>query len=313
MNSCSRQPPTRTRRPGRPERLHPPGSGQGHPLRPARPSRPANLNTIIDTTYTKLLYRLKDVIRKGGTVATRRPRHLQGQLAAPSGRSVGFTPEPRLQGRDQALGKPLTDAQGQGDRLYMPDRLHAPHLHLRRRHPGRTLGAQDRQWAASSRSSCGWPTSMRRRSRKAPGASAPGPICAPCCMSTSPSRWTSRAGQVRAPHRRGPAHPGLRQPGAQAGPGGLCGPLAVPEHPAGLFFAAQDIARAKRPVSGRSRASIKPPGYTDEPPAYDEWPIVRGTRSETPWPTASAARSTATAPASNCWKRGSAARPRRTR
>jgi hypothetical protein len=62
---------------------------------------PTNLATIvIDTAYTKLIYRIKDVIRKGGTVRARRPRHFRGHLAAERAERH-LCPVERLQGRDQ--------------------------------------------------------------------------------------------------------------------------------------------------------------------------------------------------------------------
>jgi hypothetical protein len=76
------------------------------------PSRPTNLNTLIDTAYTKLIYRLKDVIRKGGTVQL----DDLGTFAATwpqSGRSVTFTPSSGFKVGTQ-IGKPLTDAQAKG-------------------------------------------------------------------------------------------------------------------------------------------------------------------------------------------------------
>jgi hypothetical protein len=73
------------------------------------PSRPANLNTIIDTTYTKLLYRLKDPIRKGGTVALDDLGTLKAGWGT-NGRSIGFTPSLGFK-TGTKLGKVLTDAQ----------------------------------------------------------------------------------------------------------------------------------------------------------------------------------------------------------
>jgi hypothetical protein len=64
---------------------------------------------MIDNTYHKLFRRIKDVIRKGGTVKL----DDLGTFAATwpqSGRSVTFTPSPGFKVGTQ-IGKPLTDAQ----------------------------------------------------------------------------------------------------------------------------------------------------------------------------------------------------------
>jgi hypothetical protein len=72
-------------------------------------SAPANLATIVSTTYTKLIYRIKDVIRKGGTVEL----DDLGTFAATwpqSGRSVTFAPSSGFKAGTK-IGKVLTDAQ----------------------------------------------------------------------------------------------------------------------------------------------------------------------------------------------------------
>ncbi len=72
-------------------------------------SAPVNLSTIATRTRQKLLLRIKDVIRKGGSVELADLGTFKANWS-PSGRSVGFTPSLGFK-VGTALGKPLTDAQ----------------------------------------------------------------------------------------------------------------------------------------------------------------------------------------------------------
>ena len=72
-------------------------------------SAPDNLDTIVRQTQRKLLLRIKDIIRKGGTVELDNLGTFKANWS-PSGRSVGFVPSLGFK-VGTALGKPLTDAQ----------------------------------------------------------------------------------------------------------------------------------------------------------------------------------------------------------
>lgn len=72
-------------------------------------SAPANLGTIADKVYDKLIYRIKDVTRKGGTVELDDCGTFKAGWGV-NGRSVGFTPSLGFKAGTK-LGKPLTDAQ----------------------------------------------------------------------------------------------------------------------------------------------------------------------------------------------------------
>ncbi|MFZ1538842.1 MAG: hypothetical protein WAT23_15850, partial [Chromatiaceae bacterium] len=72
-------------------------------------SPPVNLSTILNQTRLKLLLRIKDIIRKGGTVELDNLGTFKANWS-PSGRSVGFVPSLGFK-VGTALGKPLTDAE----------------------------------------------------------------------------------------------------------------------------------------------------------------------------------------------------------
>ena len=72
-------------------------------------SAPVNLSTIATQTRLKLLLRIKDIIRQGGSVELADLGTFKANWS-PSGRSVGFTPSLGFK-VGTARGKPLTDAQ----------------------------------------------------------------------------------------------------------------------------------------------------------------------------------------------------------
>ena len=72
-------------------------------------SAPVNLGTIATQTRLKLLLRIKDIIRQGGSVELADLGTFKANWS-PSGRSVGFTPSLGFK-VGTARGKPLTDAQ----------------------------------------------------------------------------------------------------------------------------------------------------------------------------------------------------------
>ncbi|MCC7278074.1 MAG: hypothetical protein IT487_07125 [Chromatiaceae bacterium] len=72
-------------------------------------SAPDTLDTIVRRTQEKLVLRIKDIIRKGGTVELDNFGTFKANWS-PGGRSVGFTPSLGFK-TGTALGKPLTDAQ----------------------------------------------------------------------------------------------------------------------------------------------------------------------------------------------------------
>ena len=72
-------------------------------------SAPDTLDTIVRRTQEKLVLRIKDIIRKGGTVELGDFGTFKANWS-PGGRSVGFTPSLGFK-TGTALGKPLTDAQ----------------------------------------------------------------------------------------------------------------------------------------------------------------------------------------------------------
>ncbi len=72
-------------------------------------SAPANLATITTKVYDKLVYRIKDVTRKGGSVDLADLGTFKAGWGV-NGRTVGFTPSLGFKAGTK-LGKPLTDAQ----------------------------------------------------------------------------------------------------------------------------------------------------------------------------------------------------------
>ncbi len=72
-------------------------------------SAPDTLDTIVRRTQEKLVLRIKDIIRKGGSVELDDLGTFKANWS-PSGRSVGFTPSLGFK-VGTAIGKPLTDAQ----------------------------------------------------------------------------------------------------------------------------------------------------------------------------------------------------------
>ncbi|MBK8639902.1 MAG: hypothetical protein IPN92_17100 [Chromatiaceae bacterium] len=70
---------------------------------------PANLSDIVIRTHQKLFLKIKDILRKGGTVELDNLGTFKANWS-PSGRSVGFTPSLGFK-VGTARGKPLTDAQ----------------------------------------------------------------------------------------------------------------------------------------------------------------------------------------------------------
>ncbi len=74
-------------------------------------SAPDNLDTIVYQTRVKLLRRIKDIIRKGGTVELDNLGTFKANWSA-SGRSVSFVPSLGFK-VGTARGQPLTDAQAQ--------------------------------------------------------------------------------------------------------------------------------------------------------------------------------------------------------
>ena len=72
-------------------------------------SAPANLSTIATQTRLKLLLRINDILRQGGTVELDNLGTFKANWS-PSGRSVGFIPSLGFK-VGTAIGKPLTDAQ----------------------------------------------------------------------------------------------------------------------------------------------------------------------------------------------------------
>lgn len=70
---------------------------------------PANLATINTKVYERLIYRIKDVIRKGGTVDLDDLGTFKANWSA-SGRAVGFTPSPGFKAGTR-IGRVLSDDQ----------------------------------------------------------------------------------------------------------------------------------------------------------------------------------------------------------
>lgn len=72
-------------------------------------SAPANLATINTKVYERLIYRIKDVMRKGGTVDLDDLGTFKANWSA-SGRAVGFTPSPGFKAGTR-IGRVLSDDQ----------------------------------------------------------------------------------------------------------------------------------------------------------------------------------------------------------